>query len=1119
MTPPEGHRGWLWRPLFAVPSRAAASLPLLATVWLMATVAATLAATIPTYATAVVGASLRADVAGADPKDSGAEVAMRHPAAGWPELVPLVSGLVDPALAAPSRRLVIAETDSYGLPDSIGDGSGVSLVTSIATVDDVATDLLIDIVGTRSSSASSNAIAVSLHTEAAQLLDVEVGDRIELDGRADGPRDVEIVALFEPADRTDPLWRGDGLLRDGVTQSGSFIEVGPLLTDAAAFATLPKTASYRWRWSLRADLIETDTAAATATGLAAASQTLTDALERVDIDVTTGIPAMVAASRSSIGATSVVIGLILLQVAGVALYGLALAAFAVVDARAAETRLIRSRGATAVHLGMLATLEAVLVMVPAVAVAPLLARTLVDALGRWGPAAGTGLDLDPSIGVAGWMAAIAVGLAAVVIVVAPAIRAAGTFKVSSGAPAGPRPDAGDTGFLRRTGLDIGIIAVAGFALWQMVRAGSVATAGTTAADPLLIGAPALGIIGISLIVLRLFAGAAAAVDSTAATRRPLVPALAGWELSRRPGRLGRISVLVILATAVGAFAAVHLTSLRQSHMEQADAQASADLVVTPDPRSRSQIDQLLLAEAYRSLPGLTGAMPVDRQPVSFGFGPTAISSVPLVAIDTSQADALLRTPPRLADPGDGGWAALRRPLDLGGLPLDGSNGGPARLGSGLLEATVRARPVAGDPPAPNATAGLGLVVADGDATLHRLSLPSIALDGTATVFAADLATQLDGAAVSASGPLRLVEIEVRSAPVRVGFDEDPTMVQPPVLRIEIADLRNDGVSIPGDIATWVAGEVTSSPATVTAGTMSAGSDAMTIEFSPGAEPAFGGAPVTIGRLVPATAGVDPPPMPVLMTEALTRDLDLRIGDQIDMTLRGRPYTVELGGTVSAVPFAVTAERAVLADWSTVNTRQYLDTGILTTPTDWALGVEPTAQAATAATLLDDPYRSAGIVDRRVLTGELSRDPTTVGLSGSLVFALVAAVTVAMVGMTLTAVMAARQRRPGVAILRALGIHRGELRQWMLLETLPLVMVSAAAGVATGIGLARLSLRAVAIAADGAPAIPAPLLVIPWPAIGAITAAVIAMGTLLPLATAGLLGRHRPADEIRFGEQR
>jgi ABC-type antimicrobial peptide transport system permease subunit len=141
----------------------------------------------------------------------------------------------------------------------------------------------------------------------------------------------------------------------------------------------------------------------------------------------------------------------------------------------------------------------------------------------------------------------------------------------------------------------------------------------------------------------------------------------------------------------------------------------------------------------------------------------------------------------------------------------------------------------------------------------------------------------------------------------------------------------------------------------------------------------------------------------------------------------------------------------------------------------------------------------------------------VGLSGSLGLAIAASLVVAAIGLVLTAVVGARERRPAFAVLRALGTRAGELRRWLLLETLPLVGVSAGAGAFAGIALARLGLPSLAVSAEGQRAVPSPLLVIPWSTLAVIVTIAAAAGMALPIATARLLRRHRTADELRIGD--
>jgi len=170
--------------------------------------------------------------------------------------------------------------------------------------------------------------------------------------------------------------------------------------------------------------------------------------------MTTGPPALVSSSASSIGVMGTVIALILLQVAGVALStGWPWPPFALVDTRSTETALVRSRGATASHLGILATLEAVPVIVPAVAAAPWL-----------GPDTGR---RSRSMGPDGRQRARPHPPDRQRCPERRPRRWAGSRHQRGGARGAGRRR------LRRTGLDIGIIAGATFGMWQMIRADSV----------------------------------------------------------------------------------------------------------------------------------------------------------------------------------------------------------------------------------------------------------------------------------------------------------------------------------------------------------------------------------------------------------------------------------------------------------------------------------------------------------------------------------------------------------------------------------------------------------------------------------------------------------------------
>src|SRR5690606_36369598 len=195
---------------------------------------------------------------------------------------------------------------------------------------------------------------------------------------------------------------------------------------------------------------------------------------------------------TAIGSTGAVIAAILVQLVGVALYGVGLSASVLASSRAVETSMLRARGATPAQLGTMAAVEAVLVAAPAVVVGPFAGARVVELVERWGPVAQTDLDLQPVVSTVAWLSALVIGVAVVGIVTWPAVRSARGFARNQAARARP-----DTALpLQRTGLDIVIAALAIIGLWRL-GASSVATSdlsGRLGTDPVLVLAPTLGVV-------------------------------------------------------------------------------------------------------------------------------------------------------------------------------------------------------------------------------------------------------------------------------------------------------------------------------------------------------------------------------------------------------------------------------------------------------------------------------------------------------------------------------------------------------------------------------------------------------------------------------------------------
>jgi hypothetical protein len=149
-------------------------------------------------------------------------------------------------------------------------------------------------------------------------------------------------------------------------------------------------------------------------------------------------------------------------------------------------------------------------------------------------------------------------LAAVLCVAALALPALRSGAVTStvAARGRPRPQS----FVQTARVDLALAALALLAYWQLRRyQGPVVESvqGRLGIDPLLIAAPALGLLAGAVLALRVVPAAATLVERLAAAARGMVAALGTRELARRPHRYARSALLLTLALAIGLFASAY----------------------------------------------------------------------------------------------------------------------------------------------------------------------------------------------------------------------------------------------------------------------------------------------------------------------------------------------------------------------------------------------------------------------------------------------------------------------------------------------------------------------------------------------------------------------------------
>jgi len=915
---------------------------------------------------------------------------------------------------------------------------------------------------------------------------LSVGDRLSLVSRLDSSRavQVQIVGIWH-VDPADAWHLGDPLETTGTTTGGTYTTRGPLLVREADVLALSRgRLDVEWRGipnvaALGVDDVESlrhgsnDLAARLRGSVpASTSPRVTTALPRLLDDV----------GRSVLVSRSGVI-LLTIQFAVLAGYAVVLVAGMLVERRRTEIALIRSRGASAGHLILMALLESIFLALPAAILAPIFALGVVALLGAVGPTAGLSLAANATISQTAIAVAALAGVACVIALTLPTLFVAAS-------PAGARAATGRqarTTLGQRLGLDLALIAVAGVALWQLRLYGAPLTRnarGTLGLDPLLVAAPAIGLIGGAVLALRVVPRVAELGERVLIRGRGLVGSLGGRQLARRPLRYTRAALLLMLAAALGTLAAAHAATWSRSQSDQANYQAVADVRTTTS--DYTTVPEWAAGPKDRAIPGVTAAMPVVSMPFDIGrtvregrlvgLDPAAYASV---VSDRAASDAT--GPSQAEGPSGAAMAALAAattPIPVVPLP-----GAPARVAV-VIDADFREVREQGQPTqalAPD-TPGLTatLVLRDGDGRLFRTDVASGVLNATQQRLEIVLG---DASGARAAAPLAIEAIEVTIAPPA----ELAVIGKANIARVEATespagDARWTPVTIDGKADGWrwqrtLGGQVEDfTPSPTAPNQLSIGTGA----------PVFGGfGDAAQFRLVagfPNVTGDEGPVIPIIASDALMARTGADVGDQLEITSLGRGMTARIVGTTSLfAPFDPGSPFAI-ADLTTVDTIQFLTTGRTQAADEWWLRVAPGTEAAVLVELRKPAAGNTAVIGREELTRELTTDPVPLGLIGVLGLGSVAAMLFAGIGFLVSSTVSTSERIGEFALLRALGLSTGQLAAWLSIESVFLLVIGLVAGSLLGLLLAWLVLPFATLTQTGIAPIPAPVVIVPWEAI-------------------------------------
>jgi hypothetical protein len=934
----------------------------------------------------------------------------------------------------------------------------------------------------------SDSVQVAISEAAAGVLGVAIGDEIALVGRLDGRSLTAVVTGTWRADPGDRYWLGEPLALAGTEVGSSFTLVGPLVADPADIAgRLAGGRPVDAQWRAIPDLggFRPETLDVVATEVSGLLGEINAALPQSNqATVTTKLPQILASVDRSVLVAQSGILLLLIQFGVLAGYAVVLVAALLLDRRRTEAALLAARGAGFRHGVRMALYEAVLIVVPAVVAAPWLATLLVAAVALNPALAGVGLTA-PLPGAATFGVAAGVGVLALLALTLPTL--AGGVSLA-GVRVGVGRQLGRT-LPQRLGLDLALVVMAVIALLQLRLYGAPLTRnarGALGVDPLLVAAPAIGLLGGAVLAIRLVPRLAEVAERVLSRGRGLVAALGGRQLARRPLRYTRAALLLVLAAALGTFASAHAATWTRSQADQAAYATGAD--VRLEPATGNAIAGWATGEALRAVPGVTTATPVVEAQVSLG---SALRDGTLLAVDGPALAGVVRL--RAGADADATFAALRSlGTDQPTVPGPELPAGTRRV-SLVVDSTLA--PPDGFEPIPAGYLGLtaSVIVMDGDGRLARIdgTPAAVNLEGART----EAALTVPGTAGGLRGPAHVlaVDLDLSLAGIRSGAATGSITVRALGTSPDIAgDAWTDTpvAALPG--VTWGYDE---------------GGGFGPIEPDPPGHLAVGLA-TQVGRSVwrMGVARVEAPEIAAVANPVFLERSGASQGDTINATAFGMPVTLRLTGELRAFPAQPPSKALVLVDGRSLDLARFARGVSLARTSEWWLSTADGAAAGVAAVVAAPPIAAASVADWETLRADLASDPLGLGVIGILGLGSVAALAFAAIGFLVTTTVSTQERLGEFALLKALGLAPRQLLAWLSFESVALLGVGLVAGTALGLVLAWLALPFATLTASGEPPVPEPVVVVPPEAL----LPTLVLAVVLLVATVLLVGRLVPA---------
>lgn len=1124
--------------------RTRADWPIVAAAALISLLAATLLAAGPIYSAAVSEAGMRRVLQSAPSTAANIEVAARIPPGEAPAVDQQMRELVGRTVGVTGARIDAGGTsEAFALP---GQRAGaVRDLVQLGFKDGLDQHATLAAGAWPVRAVADAPIQLAVLEGIATSLDLQVGEPLTIVSRSDESLaiDAQVVAIYRPTDPTAGYWWGDPALLDGFSESTDYRTFGPVMTtreDLLERVAGGRDVLFTWHAFPAFEALPIEDVSGLRSRVDQLRAEVPAALPGAFSTVQTDLPALLATAERSLLASRTGVLLLLAQLAILAGYAIALTADLIVDQRRLDTAMLRSRGASTGQVAILALAEAALLAIPAALLAPWLAAAALRLFNIAGPLAGIGLVIEPAIGVDAYLAAAGAAIGCALLLVLPAFNAARSFATERSG----RDRSGTRTLGQRLGLDIALLAVTAIGLWQLRLYGTPLTRtvqGAIGIDPLLVAAPAVGILAGSVVALRIVPLLASVADVLAARGRNLVGSLGARQLARRPLRYTRTALLLILAISMGVFSLAYGTTWTQSQADQAQFQIGADLRVTP-AAGLDAMPGWAVGSAYQSIDGVATGAPVSRD----RFRLTQVGTGELIGIDAgwvATTDGLAtRTADERATIQALGAALLDARPDVDGLPLPGR---PDRV---AIAATIRfdaAEGISEDPrtgeltPHPldaravlTATSvAFTVTLRDAHGLIQRFSgQPTpIAGDGWAFIVPLAATSASRGGTVQRLGgalayPVQLIAVDLelnlprfssvtegRIALDRIGLSEDAAGEAWQLIEVGERDDWGAALSSAG-------GQFQTVPTDGAGGLgFDVGGDAATgVITVPGLDDQGRGTRLSFAPISVTALGRSE--LAVIVNRQFADGVAAQAGEGVLVSIPGGARRLHIVGVIEAFPTSDPAIPVAVADLGTMSLLRYgSDRGTVDVD-EWWLDLAPgTSADQIAAARSGGPLTGATVLSQTETRERLTSEPLALATIGALSLGFVVAGLFAVIGLAVSAAVSARQRRTEFALLRALGLSPDQLSGWLWLENASVVVVSILAGTGLGLVISWVVLPFVTVTSNGAVPFPPVIVDVPWTSVLVLEAVSIAALALTLLVIARWMRGLGVGSVLRMGE--